>query len=89
MGLNLEQFRSDKKTYFAVIRSLEILGEASHHLPEAIKEKYPDIPWRKMKDFRNLLIHEYFGVDADIVWNTIQNELIPLKVKVAKVLSNE
>ena len=62
-GMNFKEFEDDKKTYKAVIRSLEVIGEASHHLPDEIKSKHPEVPWRKMKDFRNVLIHEYFGVD--------------------------
>jgi len=58
-GMTQDRFEKDKKTYLAVVRSLEVIGEASHHVPESIKAKYPKVPWRKMKDFRNILIHEY------------------------------
>jgi uncharacterized protein with HEPN domain len=59
----------------AVIREFEIIGEAVGKLPESIKKNYPDAPWQDIKDFRNLLVHEYFGVDLEIVWNTICNDL--------------
>ena len=85
-GVTKESFQTDKKTYNAVIRSLEVIGEAVHHLPDEIKDKYSEIPWRKMKDFRNVLIHEYFGVDSEIVWKTITEQLFPLKQKLEKVL---
>lgn len=88
-GQTFQEFESDKKTYFAVIRSLEILGEASHHVPDAIKKNHPDIPWRKMKDFRNVLIHEYFGVDPEVVWTTLQTELLPLRKKLKAMLDED
>ena len=85
-GISKEDFAKDKKTYNAVIRSLEVIGEAAHHLPDSVKDSYRDIPWRKMKDFRNILAHEYFGVDQDIVWETIQKQIIPLKPLIDDIL---
>jgi uncharacterized protein with HEPN domain len=85
-GVTPEQFPKDRKTYLAVIRSLEVIGEAAHHVPEAVKGKFPEVPWRKLKDFRNLLIHEYHGVDNDIVWKTIQDDLFPLEPVFKKIL---
>lgn len=84
-----EGFRTDKKTYFAVLRCLEIIGEAAHHVPEKIKDKYPEIPWRKLKDFRNILIHEYFGVDDSIVWKTAKEDILPLKAIFEKIINSE
>jgi uncharacterized protein with HEPN domain len=75
----LETFLSDKKTYFAVIRSLEIIGEAANHVPDGIKLKYPAIPRRKMKDLRNILSHQYFGVDNEMIWTTVHDNLFPLR----------
>jgi len=72
---NLESFSNDRKTYSAVIREFEIIGEATKHLPEELISKYTEVGWRDIKDFRNLLIHEYFGVDFEIVYNTIENDL--------------
>ncbi|MDZ4660575.1 MAG: DUF86 domain-containing protein [Pseudomonadota bacterium] len=88
-GMNQEQFRSDKKTYLAIVRCLEIIGEASHHVPDTIKNKYADIPWRKLKDFRNVLAHQYFGVDDEIVWKTIHDDLLPLGSIFEKIMSSE
>ena len=59
----------------AVIREFEIIGEAVGKLPEHLKEQFSAVPWQDIKDFRNLLIHEYFGVDLQIVWNVIRHEL--------------
>lgn len=66
-GLTREEFLSDKKTINAVIRSLEVIGEASKNIPEEIKSANPGVPWREMAGMRDELIHEYFGVDLEIV----------------------
>ena len=65
---------------------LEIIGEAATSMPEDIKEQYPDIPWHQMIGMRNILIHEYFGVDIDVLWRTIQVDLPILLTKVRKIL---
>jgi uncharacterized protein with HEPN domain len=77
-GLDYKGFQDDTKTVDAVIRNLEIIGEAARHVPEDIATKYPEIPWKDMRDMRNLLSHEYFGVNAQILWETIQTDLPPL-----------
>lgn len=83
--LDFDDFVDDRKTYSAVIREFEIIGEATKHLPNEITEKYSAVGWRDIKDFRNLLIHEYFGVDFEIVWNTIKEDLPPLYDAVNKM----
>ena len=77
----------DKKTIDAVIRNLEVIGEAATHVPNDIQEQYTDIPWYQMKAMRNILIHEYFGVDKDVLWRTIQEDIPPLKRKIQNMLS--
>jgi uncharacterized protein with HEPN domain len=72
---NYQNFESDSKTLDAVVRNLEIIGEAARHVPDDIIEKNPGIPWREIRDMRNLLAHEYFGVNIKIVWETIQTDL--------------
>ena len=64
--------------YSAVIREFEIIGEAVSKLPEHIKTGNPDIHWQDIKDFRNILVHEYFGVDLEIVWNVVKDDLLIL-----------
>lgn len=85
-GMSYETFIHDRKTYSAVIREFEIIGEAAKHLPEELTNSYPHIEWRDLKNFRNLLIHEYFGVDHRIVWNTAKHDLSKLKMTVENIL---
>jgi len=68
-----------QKTVDAVIRNLEVIGEASSHLPIEIQEQYEDVPWGMMKGIRNILAHEYFGIDLEIVWKTVKEDLPILK----------
>ncbi len=72
------QFVDDRKTQYAVIRAIEIIGEASKNVPMEVREKYRHIPWRDMATMRDRLIHGYFGVDLIIVWDTIQQDIPPL-----------
>jgi len=74
-GITFIEFVQDRMRYSAVIREFEIIGEAVGKLPEELKGRFPNIQWQDIKDFRNLLVHEYFGVDLEIVWNTIHNDL--------------
>ena len=78
LGMTFEQFVEDRKTIDAVIRNFIIIGEAASHLPEDFTEMHPDLPWREMRDIRNIVVHEYFGVDNMIVWETLQKNLPPL-----------
>ena len=84
--MEFEEFVEDKKTVNAVIRSLEIMGEAANKIPPEIREKYSDIPWKYIAGMRDKLIHEYHGVDLEIVWEVVQHELHPLKPKFEKIL---
>jgi uncharacterized protein with HEPN domain len=70
-----EDFTQERMLYSAVIREFEIIGEAVAKLPEDLKSEHSHIVWQDIKDFRNLLVHEYFGVDHEIVWNVITNDL--------------
>ena len=76
-GMSKSTFLRDKKTINAVIRSLEVMGEASKKTPSRIKKRHPSIPWKKMEGMRNKMIHEYFGVDIEILWKTAK-ENVPL-----------
>ncbi len=84
--MRFEEFVNDRKTYSAVIREFEIIGEAIKHLSKDLLLRYDDIGWRDMRDFRNILIHEYFGVDFEIVYNTIKDDIPKLKIAIDKMI---
>ena len=86
--LSFDEFRKDRKTYSAVIREFEIIGEAVAKLPDDWKRRRADIEWQDIKDFRNLLTHEYFGVDLEIVWKIIKDDL-PTLMDAIKSLLNQ
>jgi len=73
--MDFEAFTKDRKTYSATIREFEIIGEAVSNLSIEIKNQHTEIEWQDIKDFRNILIHEYFGVDLELVWGVIINDL--------------
>jgi len=87
-GMDFESFKEDDKTSSAVIRKFEIIGEATKNIPQSIKEKYPHIPWKEMTGFRDKLIHFYFGIKYDIVWDTIKLRLPELRNNIEKVLKD-
>jgi uncharacterized protein with HEPN domain len=84
--LTYNDFSEDEKTIDAVVRNLEIIGEAANNISPEILQLHPEIPWSKMVSMRNKVIHEYFGVDAEILWETIFEDLAPLKESIKKVL---
>ena len=80
-GLTFEQFQSDRKTVDAVVRNLEVIGEAARHLVTIQHDLPPDIPWADIAGMRNVLIHAYFGVDLGIVWQTATVDVPALAAK--------
>ena len=89
MGMKYEEFIEDDKTTFAVIRALEIIGEAVKKIPASVKKQYPQIPWKDMAGMRDKLIHEYFGVKVKVVWETVKQDISPLKPVFQKILDGE
>ena len=85
-GLDYEGFRKDDKAVYAVIRAFEIIGEAARQIPESVREKNPTIPWREISAMRNKLTHEYFGVNTEVVWRTIQDDLPVITPALKKML---
>lgn len=73
--LSFEEFKESDLRIDAVIRNLEIIGEASNNIPEEVTSKYPELPWKKMYGLRNLIAHEYFGIDYENIWKIISDEL--------------
>ena len=84
--LSFDEFVRNDLVIDAVIRNLEIIGEAVKNIPEDIRSKYPDIPWKQIIGFRNIVIHHYFGVDLNIVWTIVRLQLPYLKKSVEKIV---
>ena len=78
-GMEYDQFFKDHKTLYAVIRALEIIGEAAKNISQEMRQKLPQIPWKEMAGLRDILIHHYFRIKAETVWETIKNELSRIK----------
>ncbi|MDD5371914.1 MAG: DUF86 domain-containing protein [Sulfurimonas sp.] len=87
--MSFEEFINDRKTYSATIREYIIIGEAVSNLIEELEEKIPQYPWRMVKDFRNFIVHEYFGVDPEIVWDLTMQELDEMVNNIKKIRDNK
>jgi uncharacterized protein with HEPN domain len=88
-NLNFEEFSSNEMIIDAVIRNFEVIGEASAKIPDHIKERYPHVEWKEAIGFRNILIHDYFGVDVEAVWDTIQKNLPGFRKNIMNVVKGE
>lgn len=86
--LTFEEFVNDKKTILSVTKCIEVVGEATKHVPDSVREKYPEIPWKDMAGIRDRLVHGYFKVNLEIVWMTVTQEFPELRPKMEKVLNN-
>ncbi len=85
-GINFQTFCRDDKTTSAVVRKFEIIGEASKKLEAKIRKNYPEVAWKEIAGFRDKLIHDYFGIDYELVWTTIQEKLPEFKLVIRKIL---
>lgn len=83
-----DDLQNDRRTFLAVIHSIEIIGEAARQTPKSFREKHPEIPWRETIGLRNVIAHEYFGLDNDIIWDVIQTQ-IPLLAEQMRKLNLE
>lgn len=78
-GMDWERFRQDEKTTDAVVRNLEVVGEAARRLPEEFITRYPKVPWRQAAGLRNRVVHDYFGLDLEMIWEVIRHDLPKLR----------
>ena len=85
-GMDFETFQEDPKTIKAVALDFVVIGEAASHVPDDVADGHPEIAWRLMRGIRNRLVHDYFGMDPEIIWTTLQNDLPPLLEPLEKLL---
>ena len=85
-GLSLKKFLHDDRTYHASLRLLEIIGEAVKHISQETKARYPDVKWRKIAGFRDIVAHDYFGISDEIDWDVIQNEIPILTLQIEQII---
>lgn len=85
-GMKFKDFCEDTKTVYAVIRAIEVIGEATKNIPTAIRNKYPDIPWKEMAGMRDKLIHEYFGISLERLWFTVNKDIPGIKPNIINVI---
>ena len=86
-GFSLEDFEADIRTYYAVMKNIEIIGEAAYMLTREFRERHTDLPWSQIVSMRHHIVHGYYQVDESIVWDVIQEDLEPLKQQVEAILA--
>lgn len=86
--MSYEQFTGDKRSLNAVIRSIEVIGEATKNIPDDIREKYPMVPWKEMAGMRDKLIHLYFGVDKEVVWLVVKDRIPSIRLLIEQILQD-
>ena len=86
--MDFQAFSNTPLVVDAVIRNLEVMGEAARHVPEEVAMQIPSVPWRQLRDTRNLVIHEYFGISLKVMWDTVQHDLEPLVTPLQKALQD-
>lgn len=85
-GMSYDAFAADDKTAFAVVRALEIIGEAAKRIPPAVRDRYPAVPWRAMAGIRDKLIHDYISVNLEVVWKTVAEDLPGLVEEIEAII---
>ncbi len=87
-NVEFEAFQANREKVLAVVKSIEILGEAVKKVPDDIRNQYPDIPWKSIAGMRDVLVHEYWGIDVNIIWATVQEGLPPLKATITEIVTD-
>jgi uncharacterized protein with HEPN domain len=87
-GITFEAFQADRKTITAVLYDLAIIGEAVRNIPAELEASHPEIPWVDVRGMRNIVVHEYFQVNLSIIWQTIQEDLIPLEISLRQLIDS-
>lgn len=87
-GLDDAGFIADEKTVYAVIRCFEVIGEAVKNIPDTVKRRYPQVPWARMAGMRDKLIHAYFGVDYETLWETVRKRIPEVKIVIREILQD-
>ena len=85
-NMSFDDFAGNSMATDAVVRNIEIIGEASRHLDDTFRDQHPEIPWNKIAGIRNRIVHEYFGVDVSIIWFIVRKEIEPLKQQLQEIL---
>lgn len=85
-GMDKEAFSKDRKTQYAVIRCLEVIGEAAKRIPDDFRNAHPDVPWKQLSGMRDILIHSYDKVNVDIVWETVEKDLPEMLNKISPII---
>jgi uncharacterized protein with HEPN domain len=88
-GKRRADFAGDLLLRSAVLHHVQTVGEAASRISAEMQDKYPDVPWREISDTRNVIVHAYFSVDLDLIWQTISRDLLPLRSQIADILASE
>src|SRR5437879_723945 len=88
-SMKREEFQADKKTQHAVVRNLEVIGEAIKNVSSEVRDRHPNIAWQRIAGLRDILIHHYFGIDVEIVWDIVQNKLPELHTQIGAMLKSD
>ena len=87
-GLSYDQFAADKKTFNAVVRAIEVIGEAAKNVPDEIRRRYPLVPWKQMAGMRDKVMHFYFGVDREAIWLAVKESIPAVKPIIAQIVED-